>query len=280
MHYLRPLKAPHSMLTQRALSSPGSQGCGQGAQAKARLRAACRPGRFYSCCRHAAEGAQAAAAPAVEAKKAKKSRRAEDPTLGQLEDVLHAVDDAQRPGGRDLADVAGVEPAVLLQHLVRLVLWAGRKGGGGWGMCACVRVVCMWVCVSACACTCECVLGGWGWGVGGRRGRARSALCCRTVQVRQVAAEKPMHVWLAGRQGQMDQHLSLVVAGKDSGAAHHHFAPAWSGATEVKRWRGPLQRWSVCCPADAQLGWRPSSSACCLAAALHSHRSDQFQPWT
>lgn len=43
-------------------------------------------------------------------------------TLRQLEDVLHAVDDAQRARGLDLADVAGVEPAVLLQHLVRLVL--------------------------------------------------------------------------------------------------------------------------------------------------------------
>lgn len=48
------------------------------------------------------------------------------PTLGQLEDVLHAVNDAQRAGGRDLADVAGVEPAVLLQHLVSLVLQARR----------------------------------------------------------------------------------------------------------------------------------------------------------
>ena len=43
-------------------------------------------------------------------------------TLRQLEDVLHAVGDAQRAGGRDLPDVAGVEPAVRVQHLLRLVL--------------------------------------------------------------------------------------------------------------------------------------------------------------
>ncbi len=40
--------------------------------------------------------------------------------LAELEDVLFAVDDAQRAGGRELANVPAVEPARLIQHLRRL----------------------------------------------------------------------------------------------------------------------------------------------------------------
>ena len=42
-------------------------------------------------------------------------------TLAELEDVLLAVDDAQRPRRSQLAHVAGVEPAIV-EHLRRLLL--------------------------------------------------------------------------------------------------------------------------------------------------------------
>ena len=40
-------------------------------------------------------------------------------TLGKLENVLLPVDNLERARGRQLADVARVEPAVLAQHLTR-----------------------------------------------------------------------------------------------------------------------------------------------------------------
>lgn len=43
-------------------------------------------------------------------------------TLGELEEVLLAVDDLEGADGGEFADVPRVEPAVLVQHLIRLLL--------------------------------------------------------------------------------------------------------------------------------------------------------------
>ncbi len=43
-------------------------------------------------------------------------------TLGELEEGLLAVDDLERAKGQNLPNIASVEPAILVQHLVRLPL--------------------------------------------------------------------------------------------------------------------------------------------------------------
>ena len=53
---------------------------------------------------------------------AESARSSDMLTLGELEEGLLAVDDLEGAEGQQLPDVPRVEPAVLVQHLVRLPL--------------------------------------------------------------------------------------------------------------------------------------------------------------